>query len=646
MLKTTVSAGVLAAAISQIAYSQSAAPQGEGDIVVVTAVRAQADAARAPARVSVIDRDEIELTGAATLAEALRDEPGLAVVQSGPAGSLTSIFIRGSNSKHTLALYDGIRLNDPSSASGAFEFAGDTLGDAARVEIVRGPLSSLYGSDAVGGAINILPRQAPETGVEPFGEASLGERDTYRALAGLGAGGARARGVVTVERFETAGFNVTPSRIATAGSEKDGGAFTTLSANGALDLTEAVSIEALVRVRGARSAFDTFSGGASGFQRADDEDLRLENDQALWSLGLSGDARGGALTGRLRAGQVIFDLESFNDGARTDVYEAERDFAQLTGEWRPQIAALVDPLISFGAEFEDDSIQTDTAFNNPLSVSEDAASVFAAAQAGLGERLTLTGSARFDDYEAFGAETTANIGAVFALPALKTRLRASYGTSFKAPTLSERFASSAFITPNPDLEPETGAMGEIGFDTSLDSLAFGAAWYDGEIDDLIENVFDFATFTGTNVNIGEAELSGVEAYVRWTPVDALTLSADYTYTDAINADTGQRLSRRPEHAWSASAEWRPSERAAVSLRYGYTGERLDVTYDDDGFFIATGQQIDGFGLVDLSGRYALSDQVELFASATNLLDETYEQPAAFAGAPRTVSVGVRWRPGG
>ena len=643
MLKTTVSAAALAAMITQVgaARADTASPR---DVIIVTAVRAEVEAERLPASVSIIDRDSIELTGAPTLADALRDEPGLAVVQGGPAGSLTSIFIRGANSKHTLALYDGIRLNDPSSATGVFNFGADTLGDAARVEIVRGPLSSLYGSDAVGGAINILPRRAPDSGVQPFAEASVGERDTRRGLIGLGAAGDRARGVITVERFETAGFNVTPERMALAGSESDGGDAATLSANGSLDLTDNVALEALVRVREGQSEFDTFSGGLVSAQRADDADLRLNDDQALWSLGVTGAARGGALQARLRAGQVLYDLASFNNGLRTDVYEAERDFVQLTGAWRAPSGALSDPVITYGLEYQDENIDTDTAFNNPLSVSEDAVSVFAAAQAGLSEALTVTGSVRFDDYEAFGGQTTANVGAVYAFAALNTRLRASYGTSFKAPTLSERFASSAFVTPNPDLEPEEGVMAEIGFDTTLEQIAFGAALYDGEIENLIENVFDFSTFTGVNQNIGKAELSGVEAYARWTPISAVTLSADYTYTDAVNADTGARLQRRPEHAASASARWRPNERAELSLRYAYTGERLDVIYDDAGFFVASGEPVDGFARVDVSGRYQLTEELQVFAAVTNLLDETYEQPAAFAGAPRTASLGVRWRP--
>ena len=638
-MKTTLFAG---AALTAILAAPALA---ETDIITVTSVRAETDAERLPASVSVIEREAIELDGVATLAEILKDEPGLAAVQNGPAGSLTSVFIRGANSKHTLALYDGIRLNDPSTATGVFNFGSDLLGDAGRVEIVRGPLSSLYGSDAIGGVINILPRSAPEAGFQPFAEASVGEFNTVRALAGAGYGGERARGVVTAEALESDGYDVVPARMSTADGDPDGTRIDAITANGELDLTGQVRLEALIRRREAISQFDTFSGGPSGAQRADDPDLETRDDQTLWSLGLAGDALDGALNARLRGGQVIYDLESRNGGMVTDTYEAERDFAQASLAWRPQTAGVfVDPLISAGLDWQDERIDTDTAFNTPLSVSEDAVSVYAAAQAGLTDALTVTASARFDDYEAFGGQTTGNVGAVYALPALSTRLRASYGTSFKAPTLSERFASSAFITPNPDLNPEEGETLELGFDTALETVRFGAAWYDGAVENLIETVFDFTTFTGANQNIGEAELSGWEAYGEWTPLEAFTLAADYTYTDAVNADDGTRLQRRPEHAWSARAVIRPSDFAAVTVRYNRVGERLDVTYDDAGFFIGSGQVLDGYETVDVTGTLDLGEAAQLFLSATNLLDETYEQPAAFAGAPRAVTIGLRWRP--
>lgn len=625
-----------------------AEPQPD-DVLAVTAVRAATPIERLPASITVIDRTDIELQGDATLVDALSRTPGLALVQSGPAGSLASVFVRGANSKHTLALYDGIRLNDPSSASGVFNFGSDLLGDAARIEVVRGPLSSLYGSDAIGGVINVLPRTGPETGAAGFGELAVGEFNTLRALAGGGYGGARLRLAASVEHQTSDGFDVTPARLSTANGDPDPSQFAILSANAALKLTDALAAEALLRHRDSEVEFDTFSGGASGFQRADDPDLKNEDSSTLWSLGLRYGA-GAPVESRLRVGQVLSTLDSFNDGVTTDVFEGERSFAQWTTAWRPTgLTQLIDPLISAGVEWQREDIDTDTAFNAPLSVNEDAWSAFAAAQIGIVDGVDLTASVRFDDYDAFGSNTTANLGAVYEIAALNTRLRASVGTSFKAPTLSERFASSAFITPNPDLEPETGETVELGFDTEFalggrpSAVVFGAAWYDSEIEDLIETVFDFTTFTGTNENIGAADLRGYEAYAVWTPADPVSLRVDYAYTDATNAETGARLLRRPPHVWTISGTWRPIEIATLSAVYRHFGERTDVLYDDAGFFASGSGILSAFETVDVSGTLNVRDRVQLFLTARNLFDETYEQPAAFAGAPRAVTLGVRVR---
>ncbi|MGX6646904.1 TonB-dependent receptor domain-containing protein [Maricaulaceae bacterium MS644] len=642
---------VLAMSLAGLAapsHAQTEARSRNDETVLVTGLRTATPAETSPASVTVIGRDDIELQGLATLADALAAAPGVEVVQSGPAGSLTSVFIRGANAKHTLALYDGIRLNDPSTATGVFNFGSELLGDASRIEVVRGPLSSLYGSDAVGGVINILPRTGPDQGFEPFAAASFGQFNTTRVLAGVGAGAARMRGAVSAEIYETDGFDVTPARISTATGDPDGARFVTLSANGSLDLTQTISVDLLARLREAEVEFDTFSGGPGGSQRADDRDLESHDDQALVAAGLTAGWLAGAGESRLRAGRLTYDLESFNNRALTDTYEAERDFVMLSNSYRADLFKGV--VFSFGADWREERVETDTAFNAPLAVSETVASAYAAAQADLTAAFSLTVSARHDAHEGFDDETTANIGAVYAIAPLNTRLRASFGTSFKAPTLSERFASSAFVTPNPDLSPETGETFEVGFDTALalsgreDALSFGAAYYDGEIENLIENVFDFTTFTGTNRNIGAAELSGWEAYAAWSPADTVTVSGSYTYTDALNADTGQRLLRRPEHAASLSATWRPIEIAALTLTGRHVGERVDVTYDDDGFFVSSRGTADAYQTVDVSGVLDLGTRAKLFLTARNLFDETYEQPAAFAGAPRAVTIGVRFTP--
>ena len=238
------------------------------------------------------------------------------------------------------------------------------------------------------------------------------------------------------------------------------------------------------------------------------------------------------------------------------------------------------------------------------------------------------------------------LGAVWHIPATPVQVFARYATAFKAPTLAERFASSAFTTPNPDLEPETAETWEVGARASfiMDGGRQGVlsiSYFETRIDDLIENVFDFVTFTGTNANVGRAELSGVELAGRFDLTSTLQADIDYAYVEATNTVTGTPLLRRPRHAWSAGLVWRPVEALSLSARYQRTGARRDVTYDDDGFFVSGNAPVPGYDLVNISGQWRFTEHAAAFVTVTNAFDTMYEQPAAFAGAPRMVMAGVR-----
>lgn len=621
------------------------------DTVVTTATRSATALERLPAQIDIIDRENMEQNNIVTLADALLFSPGINAVQSGPAGSITSVFSRGSNSKHTLALFDGIRLNDASTPNGQYNFGQDLLGDAQRVEVVRGPLSSVYGSDAVGGVINVIPRIGGDTGFEPYFEVSAGELETYRGLVGAAGTQDRLSYNVTLERFQTEGFDEVPERITTSTGDPDGGEFTTLTGLVLFDVTDQVFLDGLYRRREATSDFDTFSGGPTGSQRADAPSAGVgKDDYDVLRVGAGWRSQDGTLETQVRAGRVANSRNSVNEGAVTDRAQGDRDFAEAIGTWQPTgLSALVEPSFSFGVQYQKENIDVVPQFSQPLSRDESAYGAYLLTTLGLTENLDVTASARVDDFEFFGTQPTYNAGAVYRLEPIRTRFTVAYGTSFKAPTLSERFSSSPFVTPNPDLIPEEGRTWEVGFRTALDAagraeaVSFGATYFDSEIDNLIENVFDFVTFTGQNRNVGKAEITGYESFAEFEPNDLLRLRVDYTYTDAINGNTDRRLLRRPPHSWSAAVQLTPVERVSVSLRWLYVGSRADVIYDDNGSFSGSGPRTDAYELVTLSGQFDLTDKVQLFGSVNNLFDETYEQPNAFRGAPRTVSVGVRGR---
>lgn len=600
--------------------------------IVVTATRAESEAARLPARVEVIDRADIEARSLTSLAEAL----GGAALQSGGPGQQASLFLRGSNSKHALALFDGVRLNDAAGPTAAYDFGQDLVGAADRIEVLRGPASTVYGSDAIGGVVNVIPRRGGSAPFAPFLELSGGAFDTRRALIGAqGAAGAWSYGA-SAESFRTEGFDQTPERFATHVGNPDGAAIEDLTGALRFEASPRLALDALVRARRSRAEYDTFSGGPFFDLRADDGDLRNEAEQTLWRLGAETTPFPGSAPGlqlRLSGGQVRSDREELDDGAATISAGSVRGFADLIATLRAHALTLTG-----GLAYERNEIDTRSPFADPLTAEEDQLGGYLIGQWDISRALAVTGSARIDDYDAFGAHTTYALGAVADLAPL--RLYASFATAFKAPSLSERYETSFFNVGNPELEPEESRSWEVGADARLGArLSLGASYYETEIDNLIE--YDFAA--SQNVNLGEAEIAGAELYLETRPAAWAHVRLAYAWTDARDGASGQALARRPEHAISLDARFDPTSRLTLALNWTYAGRRTDVLYDDEGRFADAAGLADGYSTAAVAVSFDLDERAELFARIDNATDETYEAPNAYAGVPRSGYLGVRAR---
>lgn len=618
---------LLTTAAFALVLSLGATAFAEEDEIVVTATRQPTPLARLPARVEVIDRDDIEARALVTLSEAL----GAEAVQSGGPGQQSSLFLRGANSKHVLALFDGVRLNDASTPNGQYDFGLDTLAAVERVEVLRGPASAVYGADAVGGVVNILPRRGGERPFEAFAEAALGDFGAGRvALGANGAAGDFEYGV-SAERFDTKGFDLVPARMRTQTGAADGARIDTFNASARYE-RGGQAFDVLLRARDSQTEFDTFSGGACFCLRADDPDLANDGQQRLWRLGGELDA-GAAGRLRLSGGQLLSDRAERDDGLTTATARSTRDFAELSANYRFGEATL-----NVGAAFERNSIDTTSPFADALSIRERQTGAYVITQVPFASAFTTTASARLDEYQHFGRHATYAFGLVAHAGAVRTY--ASFATAFKAPSLSERFETSFFNVGNPDLEPETSRNWEIGADwRASENLTLGGDVYRASIAHLIE--YDFAS--RQNINVGRADIDGAEAYAEWSPFSWISARLGYAWTDARNGVTGARLARRPEHAWRLEARLAPTDRLTLALTWSHVGARRDVTYDDDGNFLDASGSVEAFHLGALAGTYALSSKLDLFARLDNLTDETYEQPAAFAGAPRAGSFGLRAR---
>lgn len=626
----------LFAAASTLAVLPASAE--EADNIVVTATRAPSNVERLPADIDVIDVDTARGRGVASLADALSEAPGLHVLQSGGFGSQTSIFSGGANSNHTLVLFDGLRLNDPSSPNSAFDAGQDTLGGLARIEVVQGPMSAVFGSDAIGGVINMLPRHGRGGALNAGLDLSAGSFDTLSGTASLDGTLGAFRYAVTAEGYATDGYDLVPERMSTDTGDPDGADSAAITGVFDLDLSWAFSLDLLVRQRNARSDFDGFPYTIFWEEyRADDPDLEIaQNDLALARLGATWRIND-ALSLRATSGEISYAREERDGGATTSRFDGERRFSDLTVDWRlTTLGSFTNAGIVAGVETEEESAEIATLFTS-IDAEQERTGGFVIAQGDIAA-LTLTAAARVDDFDGFGTQDTWRIGASYAF-ADAARVYANYGTSFRAPTLNERFDPSY---GNAALKAEEARGWEAGADFWLGvfgqerGVEFGMLYRRTNI----ENLITYApTAPYAFINIDEADVRSAEVRIAVRPLAWLTGEASFVRTESENGLTGAPLARRPEEAWSASLT---AEHGPLSTRLSWrrVGEQLDRLYGDDGLFIAPGYLPD-YDLVDASAAWAISDGAQIYIAARNLTDETYESPGGFAGAPRNMMVGLR-----
>jgi vitamin B12 transporter len=579
--------------------------------VVVTATRLPAIAQRTPGA-RVIDARAIEQRGAVFAADILADVPGLSVVRSGAFGGPTQVRIRGAVPGKTLVLVDGVPVNDAAEISGAYDFTGFELGDVERIEVLSGPQSSLWGSDAIGGVIAFTTREVD--GVRA--EAEAGSFDTLRGRLSAGVANDTYAVGAWVSRFSTEGISAADE--ADGATEADGFDNTTIGARGRYALTTTTRVDGSVRWSRNEADIDGFP--APAFALADTPDT-TESEQWSGFARLSFAGLGLAHQISLSASDIVRDtISSF-----PSTFEADRQ----VWRWQADGAAGERLTYAVGAEREDTEGSLSTGDTENLGTT----SVFGLASLEAGERLSLTGALRWDDTDDFGSETTGRVSAAFDLDG-GFILSGAWGTGFKAPSVSQSVCDFCFsATPFPDLRPETADSVEVALGwTAPDGRLDGRITvYRLNVEDQISYVFDPVTFDAVYVNIAETRTDGIEIESRAALGGGFDLTLAYAWTDARDQTTDARLLRVPEHAGSATLGW--------------TGERLSgaLTLRAEGDQDDAGGVREGFVTVNLNAAYALTQQVALTARIENLADETYQQVLGYGEPGRSAYVGVRLR---
>ncbi|MCR5875021.1 TonB-dependent receptor [Phenylobacterium sp. J426] len=614
--------------VSLIALTLLATPalaeDAQVDGVVVTATRRPTAAEEVGSAVTVFTADDIARRQQRTLPDVLQLSPGLNVVQTGGPGGRASVFIRGANANHTKVLIDGVDANDPSQG-GVFDFGAILTDDIARVEVLRGPQSGLYGSDAIGGVVNIVT--APPGGPNRLrARLEAGSFETFdQALGAAGEAGPLGY-AVNLAHARTGESSTTPLALIPNGRAVDADEYenTTLTARLRARASDRLEFNGVARLADS----ELFFTSDEGFPSAPAAERSRQDARGLVARA---EARLDVIPDRLaaRAGVNVTDYRTKITSPGGFVSRNAGD--ELKGDLRLDLAFDGGHTLIAGLEAERERL-ADTA---PNYETENLA-VFAEAQTRPGAPVSLTASVRLDDNDRFGGKATWRLAAAHTLPATGTILRASYGTGFKAPTLTQLFVSfpEFFFFANPDLEPETSR----GFDLSLeqplgDRLTIGATYFDQTIRNLITTNATFDSYA----NIGRARAKGVEAFAQAALTPALNVRLDYTYTDAEDRDTGLTLLRRPKHRATAAADWAVTDALTVSATVVHVGRWID----GDRSFTVPRLKAPDYTVAHLAAQYRLSDRVTVFGRVENLTDERYENPVGFERPGRGAFAGLR-----
>jgi vitamin B12 transporter len=621
-------AGVLALWVPAAAGAQQVTPSAPAaqppevrrtDPIVVTATRSEEPLEEIGASVTVIPEEFLRTQEYRTVEEALRTVPGVEIQRSGSPGRVATIRIRGANPAQIQVLIDGVRVK--TTTTGEFDFSDLTVDDIDRIEIVRGPQSTVYGADAIGGVINIITKRgrgAPSA----YLDVEAGNYDTFRERVGASGSVGPWSFSLGVARSDFGGQFRNDEHRLTTGNVRLAYA---LPNQGELSLIARYSDGQ----RGIpfRTVFPDF---ALRREQRDEFGLASLEWRQPWTAYYAHSLR----VSGTRSTLVFLDPD--------EAFFPRSDIETARGEvdWLHYVRLGELDTITAGLEYRRESGAVKGSFDE----STDTWALFLQNELRLFERLFLTAGVRRDDNSVFGDETTFRAAVSYLVRRTDTRLKASWAEGFRAPTFNELFFPAFPPCPpfgNPNLRPETSTSWDAGIEQHLwdRRVRLAATYFRNDFQDLIQTaLIDPVTFCFQAQNVGRARTQGVEVEASVTPVDGLFLSAAYTYTDTEDRVTGDPLRRFPKNRLAVTASYEPLPGLVLGAEVFVVGSQFEG---------AGVPRNPGYTVVNATASYRLPwrwrwlSDVVAHVRVTNLFNESYDEVAGFPALGTHVVAGLR-----
>jgi len=598
LLATSPSFSVLAA--------EDAVPELE--TTIVTANRYETPQRQSGTSITVIPAEELKRRQVLTVADALRLVPGLDVLNSGGMGRLTNVYTRGAGSGQTLVLIDQVEMNDPSSPVGAFDFANLMVDNIERIEILRGGESALYGSDAIGGVINIVTKKGK--GAPRFDlSAQGGSYDTFK-VQGSATGEVEGFNYATMaSTTQSHGFSA--ADYLWGNPERDWYRNETFDGRAGYQALDTLDLGVNLRYTHGKNALDYMTGNNPEHPGAPVD--------ALYYTGTTGElfTRGFAhfkvldnlweQTLGVGYGQTERNYSNWDPGLP---YDLSGDYlgSKIKGDWQNIFHIHKDHTLTLGLEDEEDRLENQSeGIGNP---SYNTQGYYLSDNFTLFDRSISTASVRYAENNRVGGKVTWSLTEAVLIDETGTKLKGNVGTGFKVPTLYELYAP---FFGNPNLAPETSLNWDIGLEQGFldQTVQMGATFFSNRFNNLIQAVPPL--WLAENINSASAR--GVEAFFQITPLEDLTLRGNYTYNDTLDGDTGQPLVNRPRNKGNFEAHYQFLKEADINFVLIAVGEKEGVL----------GTRVPAYAIANLAGSYRINQNVRLFARVDNLFNTEYQE---------------------